>query len=276
MSGLLKSCPCTRTQLEAPAFQEWVTKLHDPPGLLARKLWEWAYICQALAERGMLAPNRRGLGFAVGREPLVALFAAHGCDLLATDLAEDGRASSRWSGAHQHAAGLEALNERGICPPEEFAKRVQFRTVDMNRIPGDLRDFDFVWSSCAFEHLGSIRRGKRFIRRMTRCLRPGGVAVHTTEFNVLSNRRTLDHHQDVLFRRRDVEEMARWLNGRGHCVELDFTLGETSEDWQIDRPPYGRMPHLKLQIGEYVSTSYGLIVEIGRPQSWWRRLRGVG
>lgn len=30
-----------------------------------RKIWEWAAILQALSERGLLAPDKRGLGFAV-------------------------------------------------------------------------------------------------------------------------------------------------------------------------------------------------------------------
>lgn len=45
---------------------------------LNRKIWEWCYVAEALSERGMLLPGRRGLGFAVGQEPLVALFASAG------------------------------------------------------------------------------------------------------------------------------------------------------------------------------------------------------
>ncbi|HWQ62122.1 MAG TPA: SAM-dependent methyltransferase, partial [Negativicutes bacterium] len=33
-----------------------------------RKLWEWCYICQGFLERGLLAPDKEGLGFGVGKE----------------------------------------------------------------------------------------------------------------------------------------------------------------------------------------------------------------
>ena len=45
-----------------------------------------AGIAQALYERGKLKPGSRGLGFAVGKEPLSDLFASFGCDVVATDL----------------------------------------------------------------------------------------------------------------------------------------------------------------------------------------------
>jgi hypothetical protein len=73
MSGLLKSCPCTQAQLQSEALQQWIPRLRESPSL-HRKLWEWCYICQALSERDMLRPGRRGLGFAVGREPLTPDF----------------------------------------------------------------------------------------------------------------------------------------------------------------------------------------------------------
>jgi hypothetical protein len=273
MSGLLKSCPCTQAQLESEALQQWVPRLKECPSL-HRKLWEYCYICQALSERDMLRPGRKGLGFAVGREPLGSLFASLGCEIVATDLGlEEGRKRG-WSSDGQHADGLEAINERGICPPELFRRRVSFRPVDMRRIPRDLRGFDFVWSSCSFEHLGSLRRGERFVYKMTRCLKPGGVAVHTTEFNVLSNTHTIDHTNSNVYRRRDFERMARRLGRAGHRLELDFDLGHQPADWQIDHPPYKQNPHLKLQHENCLCTSFGLIIEIGRRRPLLDRLRG--
>jgi hypothetical protein len=38
-----------------------------------RKLWEWCAIAQVLEERGMLTADRKGIGFAVGQEPLASL-----------------------------------------------------------------------------------------------------------------------------------------------------------------------------------------------------------
>ena len=45
----------------------------------------------------------------------------------------------------------------------------------MNELPGDLAGFDFTWSSSAFEHLGSLEAGARFVERQMHCLRPGAA-----------------------------------------------------------------------------------------------------
>ena len=142
--------------------------------MLHRKMWEWLFIAEALRERGLLAPGRAGLGFGVGQEPLVALFAAEGCDLVATDqpherggrLGLDGLGGrvGRRPPAPQHAR---------LCPDELFVRRVRFRPVDMNAIPADLRGFDFTWSSCALEHLGTLGAGADFVVASMECLRPG-------------------------------------------------------------------------------------------------------
>ncbi len=283
--GRLVSSLCTQAQHESPTFRWWVEQIREKH-CLHRKQWEFAFIAQALTERGMLAPGRRGLGFAVGKEPLPALFASHGCEIVATDLDAASAKSRGWVDTNQHAQQLGDLNDRGICPSDEFAERVSFRVVDMNSIPDDLTGFDFVWSSCSFEHLGSISKGMRFIDRMTRCLKPGGVAVHTTEFNLSSNYLTLFWGQSVIFRRRDIEGMMVRLRRQGHHVELSLDRGDGPADKIVDRWPYTQLPHLKLRLRGFVSTSLGLIIEIGeneqgqsnapasrRGRALWQRLR---
>lgn len=228
-----------------------------------RKIWEWCFIAQALYEREMLKPGRRGLGFGVGQEPLVALFASCGSDILATDMREEEalKSGSDWVGTSQHARGIEDMNKRGICDPQEFRKHVSFRVVDMNHIPDDLRDFDFCWSSCAFDHLGTLEKGEEFIHNMMNCLRPGGVAVHTTEYNLSSNTTTVEHGDVVFFRKCDFEEIAARLRKNGHRIDLDFTLGNGEADRFVDKAPYRHNPHLRFQYGEYVSTSFALLIE---------------
>ena len=109
----------------------------------------------------------------------------------------------------QHASELAALERPGVCDHDAFAVRVQFRAVDMNEIPADLdSQFDFCWSSCALEHLGSLEHGMRFIERAMALLRPGGIAVHTTEYNMTSNAETFEAPYTLYlsaprFRRRD-------------------------------------------------------------------------
>ncbi len=259
MDAPLKSNLCTQAQLESPTFRRWSERLGVRFGL-HRKLWEHCFLAQALEERGRLAPGRRGLGFGVGREPLAALFASRGCAIVATDMGVDSAKEAGWLDTNEHAASLAALNDAGLCEPGAFQRLVTFRVADMNAIPADLRGFDFTWSACSFEHVGSIELGEQFLVNQMDCLKPGGVAVHTTEFNVRSDDETLADGPTVLFRRRDIERMARRLTDLGHEIVLDLNPGDGLADGTIDAPPYTHNPHLKIQLAGFVTTSIGLIV----------------
>jgi 2-polyprenyl-3-methyl-5-hydroxy-6-metoxy-1,4-benzoquinol methylase len=253
---------CTQAQFEEPVYAYWCEQIREVPRL-HRKQWEFCYIAQAFDVHGMLAPGRSGIGFGVGMEPLAALFASRGASILATDLESHDAVLSGWVDSNQHAQSKQPLNDRGICPPDLFDRNVRFRSVNMNKIPPDLGQFDFTWSACAYEHLGSIANGIEFVHNTARLLKPGGVAVHTTELNCSSNEETLDNTSTVLFRKRDFEQMAADLRQDGFEVELNFHLGGLPVDNYIDVPPYSVDNHLKLQIREWVTTSYGMIIRRG-------------
>jgi FkbM family methyltransferase len=254
---------CTRSQFHEPEYARWCRALREIP-LLHRKQWEFVYVLQVLESAGLLQPGRRGLGFGCGREPLAAAMAAHGVEIVATALDPTAAAGHGWIETDQHATQLEDLNSRGICPAEIFAQRVRFQPANMNAIPEDFVDFDFVWSSCAFEHLGSIEHGLTFVRRAMRCLRPGGIAVHTTEFNLSSNTRTVESRDLSVFRRQDIERLVGQLEAEGQRVwPLNFNPGSNPVDRYVDLPPYRSEPHLKLQLGRFVLTSVGLVIQRG-------------
>jgi len=279
---VLTSQLCTQRSLTSPALRAWSDRLRpiwdadgtDPkPFVMHRKMWEWLFICQALDERGMLATGRRGLGFGVGREPLVALFASLGPELVATDLEPVQARKAGWTDTgDEYTGGLQGLNDHGLCFSDVFDARVRYRYVDMHDIPGDLRGFDFAWSSCAFEHLGDLTTGLDFVSAQMRCLVPGGVAVHTTEFNVSSDERTIDHAATVLYRRRDIEGLIERLRGQGFDISCDFTEGDTPADRHVDVPPFSET-HLRTRLGEFVTTSIGLIIE--KPPDW-KPPKGLG
>lgn len=233
----------------------------EPPKF-HRKQWEYCYILQALEERGCLLEGKLGLGFGVGREPLAARMVKLGASIVATDLGTDEAHHKGWRATNEHADSLASLRRPAICPDELLDARVRFRPVNMNAIPSDLRDFDFVWSSCAFEHLGSLEAGLRFVRESSKCLKPGGVAVHTTEYNLESNDKTVESGSTVLFRRRDFERLSAELAGMGFAMEpLDFTPGDGILDHYIDLPPYKSPAHLRLPFLDYSITSFGIILK---------------
>ena len=231
---------------------------HDAPNY-HRKQWEDMFIIQALLERGLLEPGKRGLGFAVGQEVLPAMFATRGVEVLASDLAVDQAAGRGWTDTAQHAASLDHLR-KPWCPDDVMDANVTFRAVDMNAVPDDLTGFDFLWSTCSFEHLGSIEKGLDFVVNAMKCLRPGGWAVHTTEFNLSSNTDTLESPSTVIFRQQDMERLAERLSEIGCVMINQFSVNEMEMDRRIDFLPHTQDPHIRLQVNRYVSTSYGFTV----------------
>lgn len=254
----LTSQACSAAQIASPEYAAWCDRFGEPV-LMHRKQWEWCFIAQALEEAHVLHPGSHGVGFGVGREPLTAVIATHGCEVVATDLAGDTDDAAHWTAAGQHAGALDDLNRAGLCPPDEFAARVQFRAVDMRAIPDDLVDFDFSWSCCAMEHLGDLARGREFFTRQLDCLRPGGIAVHTTEYNVGSDDETVEEGETVVYRRRDIEALVSEMRALGCDVHVTFGLGTRPEDRHIDHAPW-KGPHLKIAGYGFVLTSFGLIV----------------
>ena len=253
---MLKSSIARPSDLDSPNFRRWRAVIGEQQPE-TRKVWDWCYIAQALAERDMLGPGRHGLGFAVGREPLSSLFASLGCKILASDQPVEQAAGTGWIEGGMHASGLEALNERGLCEPERFGQLVQFRALDMNHIPDELRGFDFLWSAGSFEHLGSHDSGIRFVENSLRCLRPGGVAVHTTEFNLGNDHGVALDPTVMLYGRFDLNALAYRLQSWGHLMEpLVFDIGHSEEDWQVYQPPR----YLKMRRVGYVFTAIGIII----------------
>ena len=259
---------CRHATLDSDAFRGWSERLREP-WRAHRKLWELAFICQALDERGMLQSGRKGLGFAVGAEKLPSFFAARGCRITATDLPSDDERNRPWAETGQWVGSLEALNASGLCPENTFRENVAYRPVDMNHIPADLGGYDFTWSTCSFEHCGDLELGLRFLERQMDCLRPGGVAVHTTEFNLSSNDATLADGPCVIYRLKDIESVCQRLVDAGHSVEpIDLDPGSDPLDQVIDVPPYhqwatdppARIKHLRLSLAGHASTSIALII----------------
>ena len=181
---------------------------------------------------------------------------------MATDADAERGVDLGWIESAQNAAGLQTLRNSQLCPDDQFERNVAFRPCDMNHIPADLSGFDFCWSACAFEHLGSIEHGLAFIERSVECLKPGGWSVHTTELNLSSNDRTIDKGATVLFRRRDLEAVATRLTAKGHQVApFDFDPGLQPMDQYLDIAPYREEPHLKVAFEGYATTSFGIIVQ---------------
>ncbi len=254
---------CTCNQFKESIYSDWCAKLHYKP-VLHRKQWEYIYILQSLKHCGVFYPGARGLGFGTGREPLPSCMAAAGISVIATDAPPN--TAKEWSNSKQYTECLDTLFYEDVVEASLFKRFVRFEYADMNSIPDSYREVDFCWSSCCLEHLGSIEKGIKFIENSLKTLRPGGVAVHTTEFNLSSNDETLEEGETVLFRMRDMKRLAYRLTAAGYNIRpFNFFPGSDDIDAFIDLPPYNHSPHLKLQLSRFVTTSIGIIVQAPRP-----------
>lgn len=262
----------TQADIESGWAAHWCAELRIPV-IYHRKIWELAFVLQAIFESGHLRDGARGLGFGCGMEPIASYLCAHGVRVTATDLPASHAHARGWAASDQHADHLMKLFHSHLVEQAVFERRASLRFADMNAIPADLRDYDFCWSICALEHLGSIAKGVAFIENSLATLRPGGVAVHTTEFEISEQQPPIDDWPTVLFQRRHIVDLAERLRTSGHLVApLDLSLGAGPLDRFVDVPPWshdlpahfqdwlGEPLHLKVAIEGRAATCLGIIV----------------
>lgn len=256
---------CNASDFFHPNYKNSCHQLCQTPKF-HRKQWEFVYIIHQLSKNQMLLPNAKGLGFGVGTEPLPSYFASLGCTIMATDAPSEIACRDGWNLNEQFSASLEKIHKPEFLSKKKFMQRVDYKTCDMNNIDPRLKEFDFCWSSCCFEHLGSLQAGIDFvINSVEKTLRIGGIACHTTEYNLSSNDQTLEKGVTVIYRKKDIKKLIHSLRHRGHFVsKLRIAPPIHPLDSHIDIPPYKQDIHLKLKLAEYVCTSVGIVVKRGR------------
>ena len=269
---------CTQEDIESDWSRYWSGELQIPV-VFHRKLWEYTYLLQALHASGNIAPGRVGLGFGCGLEPIASYLASRDVKATITDLPPEHQRVSGWASSNEYVETLEKAHVATLVDREKFIRQVSHRHVDMNAIPDDLSGFDFCWSVCALEHLGSIQKGLDFIEASLRTLRPGGTAVHTMEFNINPDGPTVDNWMTVLFQRKHIEGLVQKLESQGHKVApLDFNAGNRPMDQFIDIPPWngdllgpvigelgmrGNANHLKLSVDGFAATCFAITITRG-------------
>lgn len=253
-------------------FRKSCAELKIEP-VLHRKIWEFAFIINNLDYYGFIETDTTGIGFGCGTEPIPSYLASKGINIVATDLEPSNESAKAWIDTAQHISDRDKIWMPDLCTKSEFENRVSLRYEDMNSISSDLDGkFNFCWSICALEHLGSIEKGFDFIRRSLDMLKPGGIAIHTTEFNYLSDDKTIDNWVTVLFRKKDFLKFHQEIISLGYEVpEIDFNVGNDPLDWFIDLPPFQSdkgyyskelpsEPHLKLSLDGFPSTCFGIVI----------------
>ena len=272
----LQSKLTTQADIESDWLRYWCQQLKIQP-IYHRKIWELCYVAQAIYEYSSFDEPRSGIGFGCGEEPLPSLFASFGHTITVTDLHPDRVKGLGWAETAQHTDNLGKVHFADIIDRATFDRQVNLKYVDMNAIPKDLDEqYDYCWSVCALEHLGSISKGLDFVKNSMRVLKPGGVAVHTTEFNYTNEPETIDNWPTVIFQQNHIEKLADELHKSGYeMAPLNFNAGDGILDRFIDIPPYSfgegwlnretwgdvnQGAHLKMSLDGFPCTCIGLIV----------------
>jgi len=141
-----------------------------------RKQWEFAMIFHALRTRGMLEDNKVGLSMGSGNELVLYSIARKVKHLTATDLYSS---ETLWDCAR--AANPDEYIRKSKPFPVDDAKLAAL-TMDMRKLSFKDNFFDFAYSSCAIEHIGSDADFLQHLNEVHRVLKDGGVYILTTEF----------------------------------------------------------------------------------------------
>jgi hypothetical protein len=257
--------PVTQGDIETRWFRYWCEQLKERPRY-HRKLWEFAYIMQALHAAGALKPGAKVLVLGGDYQPAPSYLAAKGAEVVVaqhTDEALPGPAG-------------DSLYFDNLASQKVFDKLVTRRVVDLSALPSDLKDFDACVCIAAANRRGSISAGLDFMRGLTERVKPGGLAVCIADFNYSDDAQTLDNWGSVLFQRRHFEEVAAAWKAEGQEVTpLDFNVGYMALDRFIDIPPFDvsrtqaqvglwrdgwQAAHLKTAVDGFAVTSFGMVV----------------
>jgi hypothetical protein len=259
-SELFASSLCRIEDFLHPEYHRICAEDLQEPHRFHRKQWEWAIITHILRAHGKLTTTVRGLGFGVGTEPLACVFAKHGCNILGTDAPLES-IDAAWSLTNEHSSSLDGMYHERLLSRSEFDAQCTFLPLNMNNAPSIPTNFDFHWSSCVIEHLGSIEHATTFLVESAIRLAPGGIAVHTTEFNLSSDDETHDGRDTCIFRMKDLRTITSILELAGVAVSpMIFDPGIHPYNYHVDTPPYQSTVHTRLLLEGYVSTSIVIVL----------------
>ncbi len=180
-----------------------------------RKAWEFGHGVYGLRKLNRLPPNAVALGVGSGHETILYFLANRIQKVVATDLYE-----GNFAGAE---ASPHMLHHPDMFAPFHFRKsHLQVLAMDARKLDFPSGSFDFVFSFSSIEHFGSRLDAIAALREMFRVLKPGGVAVVTTE--LILNRLG---RAKGFFRRAEVEQVFQRMTG--------FRLVSDEIDYRVER-----------------------------------------
>lgn len=216
----------TQQQIETSTFRKWCRVLGEEPRY-HRRQWEFVYVMQALEENALLVRGSEGLAVGTSFGPTLEAVTGYGCRV------------SKIGELHSNTASASS------SPDEEVG-------------------FDFAWDVAALSgglnHLGLEEK----IFSMIRKVRPGGLALITTDFVLDCETAVLNEGADKWIPDQGwLEDFSKTLEEYGHRQKINLCQGRGPVDQNIDRPPFSSDHHLKLDVGGRVVTSLGMLIRVG-------------
>lgn len=167
---------CRTADAGDPLWRRGYEDLGFSPGpeVFHRKIWEFNQALYGLRTLNRLAPEATALGIGCGHEEFMYFLANRIRRVIATDLYE-----GVWIGGESDA---DVLNHPEKYAPFKYREdHLEVRRMDALALEAGDRSVDFVFCLSSIEHFGSRRDKLTSLREMHRILKPGGVAVLTTE-----------------------------------------------------------------------------------------------
>jgi SAM-dependent methyltransferase len=240
--------------------------LDRPKASFHRKAWEFAHAVYGLRTLKRLSPNAVALGVGSGHEHVLYFLANKVSRVVATDLYEGDFAEKEASAIMLHTPAMFA--------PFHYRKdHLEVLSMDARQLDFPSNTFDFVFSFSSIEHFGGHREAVMALREMFRVLKPGGIAVVTTELILNRLGRTRG-----FFRRREIEPL--FLQATGFDLvggEVDYRVERRflREPMEFPYEPTGK-PCVVLRRGLTLFTSIALFLQKRAPVERGQLLAATG
>lgn len=166
-------------QLQSVSYHEKCKGfLTRAPGQIHRKDWEWAMGVLAMRRLGNLNKESSAIGIGAGKELVIFYLANHLGHVLATDLYN----AETWQD-YAPQDFPEAPQKYAPFPYDEGALTAS-RMDATGKLAFPSNCFDIAFSFSAIEHFGGKNHSGALssMKEMERILKPGGVAVISTEY----------------------------------------------------------------------------------------------
>lgn len=125
------------------------------------KQWEYAQVLRGAYISGKYNDKSIMLGLGCGQEKTIPILAQAAKRVYVTDLYSE---NAQWDVAKGNAAQLYSTS-----------RNIKVLNMDMRNISFENNTFDFIWSICALEHIGTPEEILNTLNEIYKVLKPDGV-----------------------------------------------------------------------------------------------------